>query len=768
MPDFDIDFCQDRRDEVTEYVRLRYGAERVAQIGTYGTLQARAALRDVGRVLSVPYPLVDRMCRLVPPLSGKLADTYKGEKAFRDLCAESEQARDVYERAVEVEGLYRHASTHAAGIVISDEATSAKVPLFRDVHGELATTQYSMKWVEQAGLVKFDFLGLRTLTIIEDAAEMIRAQRADFTIEQIPLDDKKTYELLCANSTIGIFQLESAGMRDAIHRSQPSCLEDIIALVALYRPGPMENIPLYTENKLNPTKIHYQHEDLEPILRETYGVIIYQEQVMEIARKLAGYSMTEADELRRFMGKKNKAGMATHESRFLTGCAEREIPPGTARDLFFLIEKFAGYGFNKAHAACYALLAYRTAWLKAHYPAEFLASLITHEMHNTDRIAAYRHELRQLGIPLLPPSVTESGVGFATCLVEEGGESGGEKSVGVRYGLAAIRNFGVQKAQAIVDAREKGGAFASVEDFLGRLVEARFNRRDVEQLAAAGAFDSLGSSRGGIYESAQTLLQGAGQGSVSLGLEVPSGAGGQAELWSEAEKMRYEFAALGFYLTDHPLQKYAAFLRLAGVVALEKVPELDTTTRRVRVAGDVIKLSRRRSRKGNSYGMLRLSDASGVFDILLFSDSLDAYEKILVEGARLVVEAEVSQMIDRSDLRLTAQRVIRLDDFVAEQPFSALHLITHDEGSLAAAMRTLSEARGEARGEANGAENGESKNGETKNGARQGAHGVAKCAFELTCRDSRGRTARIRLPGRWQVSPDLIAKLSESAELQAP
>ena len=798
MPDFDIDFCQERRDEVTEYVRERYGGERVAQIGTYGTLQARAALRDVGRVLDAPYRMVDRMCRMVPPLSGALSETYKKEAAFRDLCEESELAQRVYDLAQEVEGLYRHASTHAAGIVISDEATRTKVPLFRDPHGTAATTQFSMKWVEQAGLVKFDLLGLRTLTIIQDAVEMVRVQIPDFDIEKIPLDDADTYKMLCTESTIGVFQLESGGMRDAIHRSRPSCLEDIIALVALYRPGPMENIPAYTENKQNPDKIRYQHPDLEPILRETYGIIVYQEQVLQIARQMSGYSLGEADELRRAMGKKIRAEMMAHEKRFLTGCTDRGLSMGIARDLFALIEKFAGYGFNKAHAACYALLSYRTAWLKTHHPAEFLASLMTHEMANTDRIEAYRHELRRLGIALLPPSVTESQMGFATCSTE--GKTGegktGEGKTGVRYGLGAIRNFGVPKAQAIVAERESGGSFASVEDFLARLKHARINRRDLEQLAASGALDAIIRSRRQVFESAQTLVQGASTGGMGLGLDLPasgdnglddgSGDGGgesRGTGWSDSEKMRYEFDALGFYLTEHPLQKYAMFLRLAEVVPLEEVAKLDPkSAKRVRVAGDVLKLSRRRSRKGNSYGMLRLSDASGSFELMLFSEKLQEYDKILVDGERLVVDAEVSQMMDRSDLRLTVQRVLPLDEFVQKQRFASLNLVTHDESALTATMQLLAQARNGAQKEAQNrgqgdAQSGAQQNGSRQNGARQnGAQGGTQngkmnkpngtgFAVRLTCYDSQGRVAKINLPGKWRSSPELIEKLSHHADL---
>ena len=739
MPDFDIDFCQERRDEVTEYVRARYGGERVAQIGTYGTLQARAALRDVGRVLDAPYRMVDRMCRMVPPLSGSLHETYKKETAFRALCEESELAKSVYERAQEIEGLYRHASTHAAGIVISDEATRTKVPLFRDPHSMAATTQFSMKWVEQAGLVKFDLLGLRTLTIIEDAVAMVRGQDPAFDIEKIALDDAATYEMLCAESTLGVFQLESGGMRDAIHRSRPSCLEDIIALVALYRPGPMENIPAYTENKQNPEKIRYQHPDLEPILRETYGIIVYQEQVLQIARQMSGYTLGEADELRRAMGKKIHAEMAAHEKRFISGCQERGLSMGIARDLFALIAKFAGYGFNKAHAACYALLSYRTAWLKKHHPAEFLASLITHEMADTDRIEAYRHELRRLGIPLLPPSVAESQAGFTTCVMEDG-------TTAVRYGLAAIRNFGVRKAEEIVANRESEGAYGSVEEFLARLKSARLNRRDVEQLVASGALDGVISSRRPVFESAQTLVQGAGQGGMGLGLDLASSEqeGTAGSGWSDGERMRHEYDALGFYLTEHPLQNYTAFLRLAQVVPLEEVPKLDPmTTSKVRVAGDVLKISRRRSRRGNSYGMVRLSDASGSFELMLFSEKLQEYEKILVEGERLVVEAEVSKMLDRSDLRLTVQKVMHLDQFVKEKSFARLDITTRDESALTATMQTLQEAQ-----------NGATKNGKT-------------FAVRLTCYDSQGRKARLNLPSQWQASPELIEKLDRHAELSA-
>ena len=596
MPDFDIDFCQERRDQVLEYVRGRYGAGRVAHIGTYGTLQARAAIRDVGRVLAAPYPLVDKMCRIVPDWAQPAddAEAASGLKAaasseeMRELVAGEPLAGRLLSLAERVEGLYRHASTHAAGVVISHTPLEERVPLFREPRAEAPVTQYSMKWVEAAGLVKFDFLGLNTLTILADAEEMIRREEPDFNLEAVPLDDEATYAMLGRGDTAGVFQMASGGMKDVAVRARPECLEDIIALIALYRPGPMENIGDYVAQKSGTKKIRYLHPGLEPILKETYGIIVYQEQVLRIARDLAGYSLGDADILRRAMGKKIPAEMRAQEETFVSGAVARGMTEKVAGRLFQLIGKFAGYGFNKAHATGYAVLAYRTAYLKARYPAEFFAALITHEMRDANRIDTYRQELARRGIPLLPPDMNRSGPGFRVETLEGSsaapsvtssvapaagaqsadGTDGTDASAGlatdaqaagqgkaVRYGIAAVRNVGQALAAAITQEREAGGPFASLEDFAGRMHEAArraaaeeaqsalsgvggaasnapagggahlLNKRALEALAASGAFDSIAPHRRAAFDAAQSLAQ-AGAQAPQLALLDEGAAGG--------------------------------------------------------------------------------------------------------------------------------------------------------------------------------------------------------------------------------------------------
>ena len=459
MPDFDIDFCQDRRDEVIRYVQQEYGQNRVAQIITFGKLQARAVLRDVGRVLEMPYGQVDRICKLVPNNPAKpvtLQQAIDGEPLLQQMKVEDPAVRTLIDTALPLEGLYRHASTHAAGVVIGDRPLTELVPLYRDPRSDMPVTQYNMKFVEQAGLVKFDFLGLKTLTVIDRAKELIdaRADRAGdpLDISALPLDDTRTYEMLCRADTVGVFQLESSGMRDVLKKLRPDRFEDIIAVVALYRPGPMDNIPTYIKRKHGEETPDYPHPKLEPVLRETFGIPVYQEQVMQMAQVLAGYTLGGADLLRRAMGKKIQAEMDAQRQSFVEGAGESsDVPPQKANEIFDLINAFAGYGFNKSHAAAYALVAYQTAWLKANYPVEFLAASMTLDLHNTDKLNIFRSEMDRQSISLLPPDVNNSQVRFS---VEEG--EGGERKV--RYALAALKNVGAQAMEAIVREREENGA----------------------------------------------------------------------------------------------------------------------------------------------------------------------------------------------------------------------------------------------------------------------------------------------------------------------
>ena len=503
MPDFDIDFCQDRRDEVIGYVQDKYGHDRVAQIITFGKLQARAVLRDVGRVLQMPYGQVDRISKLVPnnpanPVT--LAEALKSEPRLSHEYHEEPAVRHLVDLALQLEGLYRHASTHAAGVVIGDRPLQELVPLYRDPKSDMPVTQFSMKYVESAGLVKFDFLGLKTLTVLDRAVDFVRqGGRPDFQLSDIPEGDELTFEMLGRGETVGVFQLESSGMRDVLRQMKPDKFEDIIAIVALYRPGPMDNIPTYISTKHGHEKASYPHPLLQPILEETYGIPVYQEQVMQMAQVLSGYSLGEADLLRRAMGKKIKEEMDAQRARFVEGAKDNDVGPDQANQIFDLIGKFAGYGFNKSHAAAYALIAWQTAWLKANYPAEFLAASMTLDMGNTDKLDVFKREMKRLRIPLLPPDVNHSRVAFN---VERGSDNA---VVGIRYALAAVKNVGREAMASIVAAREEGGTFADLFDFAVRTAGGGLNKRQLENLTRAGALDGLDANRRRVMASLDIL-----------------------------------------------------------------------------------------------------------------------------------------------------------------------------------------------------------------------------------------------------------------------
>ena len=648
MPDFDIDFCPDRRERVIRYVCEKYGRDRVAHIITFGTLQARAVLRDVGRVLGVPHREVDRLCKLVPYTP---ANPTSLERAIAENPALSD-ARDGDARiarmmriAMQLEGLYRHASTHAAGIVISENALDELVPLYRDPRSDMPVTQFSMKWAEQAGLVKFDFLGLKTLSIVDMAA-----RESGVSIEEMPFDDAETFAMLQRGETMGVFQVEGSGMRDTLRRMGADRIEDVIALIALYRPGPMDNIPRYIECKHGQRKPDYLHDTLQPVLEETYGVIVYQEQVIQIARALAGFSLNEADLLRRAMGKKDPAEMSRQKERFLTGAVEKGISRRQADRIFEQVSKFAGYGFNKSHAAAYAILVYRTAYLKAHFPAPFLAACMSWDMGNADRLRALREESERVGAPLHPPCVNRSGEAFE---VVGGGES-------IMYALAAVRNVGRGTARHIVEERERGGAFRDMFDFAHRVSPRQAPKRAWEFLAKAGAFDALEPNRHRVLasverlhavsarvsaekEAAQDNLFGGG-GGASGG----SGGGGLEEApledvaeWSAMERLRQEFEAVGFHLSGHPLDPHGEALARAGVVTLREAVEAGS--RSASLAGVVTAVKERKASSGNRYAFLSLSDRSGEYETVVFSEVLHQARELLAVGALLVARVTLQE-----------------------------------------------------------------------------------------------------------------------------
>src|SRR4051812_39887942 len=504
MPDFDVDFCQDRRDEVIRYVQQKYGRDRVAQIITFGKLQARAVLRDVGRVLGMPYGQVDRLSKLVPynpahPVT--LEKAIAAEPQLQQQRHSDESVARLIEIALRLEGLYRHASTHAAGVVIGDRPLRELVPLYRDPRSDMPVTQFNMKWVELAGLVKFDFLGLKTLTVLARCLDLLAARGIDLDLANLPFDDRPAYELLARGDTVGVFQVEGAGVRDMLKKLRPDRFEDIIAVVSLYRPGPMENIPRYIAVKHGEEKPDYLHPALEEILKETHGIMIYQEQVMQIAQVLAGYTLGGADLLRRAMGKKIQSEMDAQRKTFVEGAVARGVAPGKAEQIFDQMAKFAGYGFNKSHAAAYALVAYQTAYLKANYPVEFLAASMTLDLGNTDKLNHFRQELGRLGIALLPPDINRSDVEFA---VEQDAKTG---QPAIRYALAAVKGVGAQAMRDIVSERAGRGPFKDLFDFARRLDAKSFNRRQFENLVKAGAFESLNPNRAQSFAAADLLLR---------------------------------------------------------------------------------------------------------------------------------------------------------------------------------------------------------------------------------------------------------------------
>ena len=668
MPDFDIDFCQERRDEVIAYVRREYGDDRVAQIITFGKLQARAAVRDVGRVLGMPYGQVNRVAELIPNNPAKpvtLKEAVAGERRLAELRDSDESVRRLLEIAMQIEGLYRHASTHAAGVVIGDRTLTDLVPMYRDPREGTLVTQYSMKYVEQAGLVKFDFLGLTTLTILQRAVSFVRGQGVEVDLDRIPLDDEKTYAMLSRGDAGGVFQFESQGMRDVLRQMRPDRFEDLIAAGALYRPGPMANIPAYCQRK-HGEAWQPPHEELRDILAETYGIMVYQEQVMQIAQKMGGYSLGSADLLRRAMGKKIRSEMDSQRQIFTDGAIARGIDDATAVEVFDLMAKFADYGFNKSHAAAYALVSYQTAWMKAHHPVAFLAACMSLAMTNTDKLAALRQEAERMGIRVLPPSINRSEADFSVERLDGG-------SLAIRYALAAVKKVGMAAMQAVVVARGKK-LFEDIGDFAARVDPKHLNKMQLENLIRAGAFDALERNRARLFAGAETILrraqaQAEESGSAQIGLfrgaepdrlRLPEIAD-----WPDIERLGYEAEAVGFHLTAHPLDGFSALLRRLGVVASNQVlTRAEAGRARIKLAGCMVSIKERPTKTGNRMAWLTISDTVGACEVTLFSEVLNRVRDVLVSGAALLVTADVA--LEGDALRVTAQEVVSLDRAASE------------------------------------------------------------------------------------------------------
>ena len=689
MPDFDIDFCQYRREEVIDYVKRRYGEERVAQIITFGTLQARGVLRDVGRVLEMPYGQVDKLTKLVPqnpanPIS--LKDAIEGEPKLQSAAEEEPVVARLLEIAQKLEGLHRHASTHAAGVVIGDRPLEQLVALSVDPRTGMRVTQFNMKWVEQAGLVKFDFLGLKTLTTLNIAVRLIAQRGIRIDLAQIPYGDPKTYEMLGRGETVGVFQVESVGMRKALVEMKADRIEDLIALVALYRPGPMDNIPTYCRRKLGLEKPTYLHPGMEPFLAETHGIIVYQEQVMQVAQALSGYSLGEADLLRRAMGKKIKAEMDAQRDRFVKGCVESGMSKDVSSEIFDLLAKFADYGFNKSHAAAYAVVAFQTAYLKANYPVEFLAASMTLDLGNTDKLSEFRRDAERLGIQVERPSINRSGVDFD---VADGA---------IRYALAAIKGVGRAAVESLVAARQAQGPFRSLADLARRIDAKLVNRRTLEALIAAGALDEIEANRARAFAAIDGML-------ALSNRTREAEAGGQSELfgggmiaeefripptepWLPAERLRREHEAVGFFLSGHPLDEYEHLLkrlRVQSYADFAKVVRANGTSVG-KVAASVIDRSERRTKSGNKMGIVNLSDASGQYEAVLFSEGLMRFRDLLEPGKALVLR--LSAVLDGEEVRPRIEDVEVLEDLASRQR-QDLCIFLRDDKALASIAERL-------------------------------------------------------------------------------
>ncbi|MEQ8601918.1 MAG: DNA polymerase III subunit alpha [Marivibrio sp.] len=680
MPDFDIDFCQDRRDEVIRYVQEEYGRDKVAQIITFGKLQARAVLRDVGRVMQMPYGQVDRICKMVPnnPANPVTLDqAIEGEPLLQAEIENEPAVEKLVGVARKLEGLYRHASTHAAGVVIGDRPLDELVALYRDPRSDMPVTQFNMKYVEDAGLVKFDFLGLKTLTVIARAKELIdkREDRDEpLDVTQIPLADARTFEMLCKGNTVGVFQLESSGMRDVLKNLKPDRFEDLIAVVALYRPGPMENIPTYIKRKHGQEEPVYPHEKLKPCLEETFGIPIYQEQVMQMAQELAGFTLGGADLLRRAMGKKIQAEMDKQRAIFVDGAKEHSgVDAAQANQIFDTINAFAGYGFNKSHAAAYALVAYHTAWLKANYPVEFMAASMTLDMHNTDKLNVFRSEMDRLDIELLAPDVNRSDVVFSV----EKDADGARK---VRYALAALKNVGSGAMQSVVAERRSGGPFKDPFDFAERVDARTLNKRLMENLVKAGAFDQLESNRRRLFDGLEQVVR-HGQAAqadknsdqVSLFGDAPDtlnrpGLPDRPD-WPPTERLSNEFDAIGFYLSAHPLESYANACRRLGIVPYADVAAGRVRTAKgVKLAGIVGGKRMMTTSRGSKMAFVQMSDASGQYEVTLFQEVLAGAREMLESGEPLLMTVDVQKRGDdaEAEIRLTATSCRPLEEEAAQ------------------------------------------------------------------------------------------------------
>ncbi|MBO7244164.1 MAG: DNA polymerase III subunit alpha [Alphaproteobacteria bacterium] len=689
MPDFDVDFCQENRSKTIEYVQQKYGLDHVAQILALGQLQAKAVIRDVGRVLQVPYPVVDRLSKLVPPTLGiTLQEALDQEPEFQKEAQADDTIARLIEIALKLEGMYRNISMHAAGVVIGNKPLDEIVPLYKDPSSDMPITQYDKHFVEDASLIKFDFLGLKTLTTIEKTLELIRQkEEITFDINNLPLEDEKTYELLKSGNTTGVFQLESTGMRKILFDMQPDKIEDIVALVSLYRPGPMDSIPSYIARKKGEEIPDYMHPMLEGILKETYGIMIYQEQVMQISQVMAGYTLGGADLLRRAMGKKIKSEMDKQRSIFVEGAVKNNVERATAELVFDKMAKFAEYGFNKSHAAAYAYIAYQTAFLKAHYPVEFMAATMTLDKTNTDKLAFFKNDLTQMHIQVLPPDINQSEVNFS---VENGS---------VRYALSAVRNVGEGGMNLVVEERQKNGPYKSVQDFFSRVDASALNKRYIENLIKSGAFDCLDKNRAKLFENienflafASTATQSRKSAQINLFGATDTSVNGlkmrDIPDWPHLEKLEKEAEAIGFYLSAHPLDTFdSVFERLRVIPSTEVKQQVAVAGAvRIQLAGIISSVRERISQKGNKFAFITATDKYGSYDAICFSDLLANSKDKLKSGQPLLLTMSADKKPDDEQIRMNLLSVDYLSEVMAR---TASCLILDLDGG----METLQELK---------------------------------------------------------------------------
>ena len=676
LPDFDIDFCQERRDEVLKYVVKKYGKKKVSQIITFGTLQSRNVVRDVGRVLQLPYSQVDNIAKMIPynpanPIS--LNDAINNENKLQDLKRNDDSISKLLDISLKLEGLYRHASTHAAGIVIGDENLDEKIPFYKDdPKTGLPVTQFSMKFIEKAGLIKFDFLGLKTLTIINKTCELINNKKNIININLISLKDSSTFDLLKKGNTIGCFQLESKGVREYLKKLSPDRFEDIIAMISLYRPGPMEYIENYIKRKHGTEDIIYLHPKLETVLSETYGLTIYQEQVMKIAQTLAGFSLSQADTLRWAIGKRKKTLMSSLKKDFIEGCVKNNVKEYQAESIFKQVETFAGYGFNKSHAAGYALIAYQTAFLKANYPVEFMTASINSELNHTDKINRYLDDSKSMNIKILKPNINYSNSLFTIELDNQNNQA-------IRYGLSALKNVGIGSTLKIEIERKKNGKYKNIENFCNRLNDENINIRQLEFLIKSGSFDDLDKNRAELFNNINNIVQiirdnvkNIDQNSLfkdHLDSENVINLNRSNREWSKSATLNFEYESLGFYLSQHPLKDFDIFLKKNNFMKYKEIEKFMINTNNeekkfFKITALPIDMKERTSKKGNKYAYVQFSDTTANFEAIIFSDLLKTSAELIQNHELLLLTLEAVKKDNNTSLRV--QEIITLRKFINE------------------------------------------------------------------------------------------------------